>query len=82
MKFEFKGPKFNNNGKINLSVRQAAKRLGVTKNTAVKAFHDLQAKGFIVVTEVGHLGVAGHGQGTAGHGRAWHAMADHGLAYG
>ena len=27
LKFEFKGPKFNNNGKINLSVRQAAERL-------------------------------------------------------
>jgi DNA-binding transcriptional MocR family regulator len=65
LKFEFKGPKFNNNGKINLSVRQAAERLGVTKNTAVKAFHDLQAKGFIVVTEVGHLGVAGHGRSTS-----------------
>jgi hypothetical protein len=39
--------------------------LGVTKNTAVKAFHDLQAKGFIVATEVGHLGFAGHGRSTS-----------------
>ena len=59
---EWKGPKFNNNGKINLSVRQAAERMGVSRDTAAKAFRDLQAKGFIVVTKGGSLGVTGHGK--------------------
>lgn len=31
---------------------------------ACKAFHDLQAKGFIVATEVSHLGVHGKAKGT------------------
>lgn len=50
----------NNNGKITLSYRQAAKRLGVCANFAMRAFHELQAKGFIAVTEKGSLRVVGH----------------------
>lgn len=59
---EFRGAKFNNNGKIRLSVRQAAERMGVARDTAARAFHDLQAKGFIVVKKGASLGVSGHGK--------------------
>ena len=62
VRLEWKGPKANNNGKISLSVRQAAERLGVTKDTAARAFQDLQAKGFLHVTETASLGVHGHGK--------------------
>lgn len=63
LKLEWKGPKWNNNGKIRLSVRDAAKRLGVKNiSTAGNAFHALQAKGFIVVTEPGALGFEGKGK--------------------
>ena len=59
---EFKGADLNNNGKISLSVRQAAERMGVARDTAAKAFRDLQAKGFIVVKKGASLGVEGHGK--------------------
>ena len=59
LKLEWRGPQANNNGNIQLSVRQAAERLGVGVNTAARAFHELQAKGFIVVTQNARLGVAG-----------------------
>ena len=59
LKFEWKGPQANNNGKIRLSVRQAAECLGVNMKTAARAFHDLQAKGFLHVTEAAHLGTGG-----------------------
>ena len=59
---EWKGPKANNNGKISLSVRQAAKCMGVSNDTAAKAFHELQAKGFIVMMEPASLGVEGQGK--------------------
>ena len=62
IKLEWKGAKANNNGKISLSVRQAAYKLGVTKVTAARAFHDLQAKGFLRVTEIASLGVYGQGK--------------------
>ncbi len=60
LKLEWRGPDFNNNGKIRLSIRQAADRMGVGINTVSRAFHDLQAKGFIVVTEPARLGLGGH----------------------
>ncbi len=56
---EWRGPKANNNSKISLSVRQAAERLGVGLDTANRAFQDLQAKGFLVITEFGTLGCTG-----------------------
>ena len=59
IKFEWRGPKANNNGQIKLSVRQAAEALGVNMKTAARAFHDLQAKGFLVVTEAARLGIGG-----------------------
>ncbi|MFN3273051.1 MAG: hypothetical protein ACK41U_00095 [Paracoccus sp. (in: a-proteobacteria)] len=59
---EWSGPKGNNNGKIRLSVRDAAKCMGCAINTASNAFHDLQAKGFICITEGARLGVGGEGK--------------------
>ncbi|MBN9251467.1 MAG: hypothetical protein J0I86_12940 [Mesorhizobium sp.] len=59
LKLEWHGPDANNNGKIRLSVRQAACRLGIAPNTAAEAFHDLQRKGFIVQTEGASLGIEG-----------------------
>ena len=65
VKLEWHGPKANNNGKLQLSVRQAAERMGCTINTAARAFHALQAKGFLVVTTAGCLGLDGHGRSTS-----------------
>ena len=59
---EFKGTQFNNNGEIRLSVRQAAFKMGVSKDTAARAFYDLQAKGFIKVKKGGSLGISGMGK--------------------
>ena len=59
---EWKGTNYNNNGKIIMSVRQAAQRINVTRDTAAKAIRDLQAKGFIVVRKGGSLGIEGHGK--------------------
>jgi hypothetical protein len=36
-----------NNGEISMSVREAADLIHVAKDTAAKAFHELEAKGFI-----------------------------------
>lgn len=63
IRLEWHGPDANNNGKISLSVRQAAERLGVGLNRAARAFHELQAKGFIVVTQPARLGVEGQARG-------------------
>ncbi len=59
LRLEWHGPKNNNNGRIWLSVRQAADRMGVSRNTAARAFHDLQAKGFLVLSEAACLGLYG-----------------------
>ena len=63
LRLEWKGMQFNNNGRIQLSCRQAAEKLGVGANAAMVAFHELQAKGFIVVKEMGALGVKGMARG-------------------
>ena len=63
IRLEWCGPKNNNNGKIRLSVRQLAKVLGCTANTAAKALQDLQRKGFIVVKEAAKLGLSGSAKG-------------------
>lgn len=60
VRLEWRGPKANNNGAISLSTRQAAGRMGIGINTAARAFHDLQAKGFLVLTKAARLGVQGH----------------------
>jgi DNA-binding transcriptional MocR family regulator len=62
IKLEWRGPSANNNGKLRLSVRQAAERLGCNPKTAGRAFHDLQAKGFIVQTEGACLSSGGDAQ--------------------
>lgn len=59
LKLEWRGPDANNNGKISLSVRQAASKLGVWPDTAAEAFRDLQRKGFIFQTAPAILGVDG-----------------------
>ena len=51
-----------NNGRIYLSVRQAAKEIGLSKNTVAQAFRELQHYGFIVMTSGGCLGVDGRGK--------------------
>ena len=38
-----------NNGNIGLSCREAAERLNVSKDTAARAFNDLQDRGFITI---------------------------------
>jgi DNA-binding transcriptional regulator YhcF (GntR family) len=42
-----------NNGRIYLSVRQAAKEINLNKSTIVQAFRELQHYGFIVMTSGG-----------------------------
>ncbi|MCT8330908.1 hypothetical protein N5I32_15425 [Acidimangrovimonas sediminis] len=59
LRLEWRGPQANNNGSIALSVRQAAERLGVSRNTAARAFQELQAKGFLFLTKAARLGVGG-----------------------
>lgn len=51
-----------NNGEIFLSVRDAAKALNVSKDTAGAAFRELIERGFIRMTEGGHLGPCGLGR--------------------
>lgn len=50
------------NGTVACAVREAADYLGVSKTAAGDALHDLQAKGFLVVSTIGTLGVSGHGK--------------------
>ena len=51
-----------NNGAIFLSHRDAAKALTVNKDTVARWFADLQERGFITMTQGGHLGPSGIGQ--------------------
>lgn len=53
------------NGALFYSVRSAAADHGVGKNRVGPAFDDLQAKGFIIPAEIGHLGVEGKGKATS-----------------
>ncbi len=59
LKLEWHGPKANNNGQIQLSTRQAAEAMGINTKTAAKAFRELQARGFIVMTKPARLGLGG-----------------------
>ncbi len=63
VKLEWHGPRFNNNGKLQFSCRQAALAMGIGVNAAMIGFRELQAKGFIVVTRPGALGVEGEARG-------------------
>lgn len=61
LKLEWKGPQANNNGQISLPVREAAERVGCSKDAAGRAFHDLQAKGFLILVTHGRMGIEGKG---------------------
>lgn len=63
LRLEWKGAKYNNNGRIRFSCRQAARKIGIGVNTAMRAFLELQAKGFVIVTQMGALGVEGEARG-------------------
>lgn len=63
LRLEWHGPNCNNNGRIQLSVRQAAQKAGIGVNTAQRAFQDLQAKGYLHVTLTGALGITGEARG-------------------
>jgi hypothetical protein len=65
LRMEWKGPNANYNGRLRLSLSQLAERMGCNIKTAGRAFHDLQAKGFVVVTEGAHLGSEGTGTAPA-----------------
>lgn len=45
--------RFSNNGKISLSMTEAARLLGLGKTTVTRAFRELENKGFIVKTKQG-----------------------------
>ena len=38
------------NGKLSLSTRNAAERIGVAENTVINAYHDLVEHGFLILT--------------------------------
>jgi hypothetical protein len=52
----------NNNGQIYRAARDLADDMGCSPKTAMAALADLQAKGWIVATELGCLGVEGMGK--------------------
>jgi hypothetical protein len=54
-----------NNGELFLSVREAARRLGVAPNTAMKAIRQLEDKGFIRPNQRGSF------HWKAGHATSW-----------
>ena len=58
LKMEWSGPDDDNNGRIRLSVRGAAKCMGVNKDTAVRAFKSLERHEFIVRTNPDTAGAA------------------------
>jgi hypothetical protein len=56
-------PAIHNNGRINLSQRQASKELGGSNSCQIaRWFRELQHFGFIVMTDPGCLGVDGKGR--------------------
>jgi hypothetical protein len=52
------------NGKVFLSTRKAADEIGAHRNTTLTAYRELQAKGFLVVGVLGHLGRDGMAKAT------------------
>jgi hypothetical protein len=38
------------NGRLSISTRDASKKIGVSENTCIKAFHDLVEHGFLILT--------------------------------
>lgn len=53
-----------NNGKIYLPTREAAHCMGTHRHTVGKYYQELKAAGFIVETQMHHLGVDGLGRAT------------------
>lgn len=47
----------HNNGRLGLSCREAAARIGCSKDTAMRAFHELQEHGLIEPATKGHFSV-------------------------
>lgn len=63
LKLEWRGPNHNNNGRLSLSYRALCAKTGIASaNTIARAFAELQAKGFIIVTATAHLGTDGTGR--------------------
>lgn len=52
------------NGQVFLSTRDAAEQLHAHQDTVRKAFYELQAKGFIMATQLGSIGFSGEGKAT------------------
>jgi DNA-binding transcriptional MocR family regulator len=52
------------NGQVFYAVREAAEDMNVNKNTVGRAFHELQARGFLVPVQIGSLGITGEGKAT------------------
>lgn len=63
IKLEWRPVPYNNNGEIQFTVSQAADFLGCHKETARKALHDLQRKGFLQISEIANLGPIGKAKG-------------------
>lgn len=51
----------NNNGKVGMSPRNLAELMGCSEKTAARSLADLQAKGWIICTNLGYLGLEGKG---------------------
>ena len=62
LRMEWKGKQTDTNGRLFLSIRQAAKAMGKNQKTCMTAFQQLQAKGYIVVTKGACLGILGQGK--------------------
>ena len=71
------GYKGQHNGEVFYSIREAAERYRVSKDTASTAFDLLQARGFIVPTQIGHLGIEGAGRATTWRLTEWPAQNGH-----
>jgi Helix-turn-helix domain len=64
LKLEWRGKEHNNNGRLCISYRTLCEKSGIgSKTTVTKAFAELQAKGFVIVTSLAHLGSEGTGRG-------------------
>ncbi|WP_299596581.1 helix-turn-helix domain-containing protein [uncultured Tateyamaria sp.] len=61
LKRQFDG---TNNGQIAASQRVLAMRTGLSRDTVQRALQELEAAGFLVVTQRGFLGVEGAGKAT------------------
>jgi hypothetical protein len=64
LKLEWHGTKANNNGRLCISYRTLCQATGIRSAATVqRGFQDLQAKGFVRVTQAACLGANGNGRG-------------------